>query len=332
MRFRPLFLSVLSSLMIVGAVAEHACQVPVDIVGIEKGKDSGGIIRGLKAEDLAATVSKGHNVPIHALTYDATARRIVFVIDNARALPSDARKLEAQTAAYIVEHARPMDSFALITARGTLREVKFEQGRDAVKEALRDLSGDPKEKTSSLGPLDAVEQGIEWLGVPKDGDSILLMAMDLDGNHKANRKKIAQELEEHQIRLFGIAFGFVNLANSVKSRLTTTHLGMGIAEPLVGQQLINTGDENFYPLVADSGGFLSIQNAMDERRTFTVAERLPMLQQTGMQLYQIMAEFYHMTVSLPDAHTAYWEIELSDSAKQHWTPVSSIYPQVVNCK
>jgi hypothetical protein len=332
MRFRLPFLSVLSSLMVISAIAEQACQVPVDVVGIEKGKDSGGIIRGLKAEDLSATVGKGHNVPIHSLTYDATARRIVFVIDDTRALTTDARKLEAQTAAFIVDHARPMDSFALITARGTMREVKFELGRDAIKEALRDLSGDPREKTTNLGPLDAVEQGIEWLGAPKTGDAIFLMAMDLDGNHKTNRKKIAQELEEHHIRLFGIAFGFVNLANSVKSRLTTTHLGLGIAEPLVGEQLMNTGEENFYPLVVNSGGYLSIQNAMDERRTFTLAQRLPTLQQIGMQLYQIIAEFYYMTVTLPDAHTAYWEVELSDAARQRWTPVSSVYPQVVNCK
>ncbi len=319
-------------LSVMGAIAQ-SCDIPVDIVGLEKGKDSGGIIRGLKAEDVVAIVGKGKHAPIESLTYDATPRRILFVLDTTRELPSDARRAEAQTALSILDRARPMDSFALITARGSAREVKFDQGRTALKDALQDLSNDPRDKPSSLGVLDAVEQGIEWMGTPKPGDAIFLMAMDLEGNHKTNPRKTAQVLHEHHIRLFSIALGFVNLANSVKATQAMTHLGLGLAEPLVGGVLYDNGEQNLYPMVVNSGGFLSVQNANDGRREFKLSERLPRMQQIGMQFYQIIAEFYHLKVSLPDAHTREWTVELSDSAKQRWTPIWSVYPQeVYGCK
>jgi hypothetical protein len=329
MSFRGLILSLSCLVMAASAAAQQACDLPVDVVGVEKGKTAGGIIRGLQASDLLVTLSGGSHVPIGSLTYDAGPRRIVFVIDTARELPSDARKAEAQTAAYILDHSRPMDSFALITARGTAREVKFDQGRDAVKEALRDLSGDPREKSSGVGVLDAVEQGIDWLGSPKPGDAIFLMVMDSEGNHKTNHKKIAQVLEERHIRLFSIAFGFVSLGNSVKSVQAMTSMGLGESKPLVGELNYSTGDQALAPLVLNSGGYLHVQDATNERTVFKLAERMPRLQQMGMQFYQMIAEFYYMKVNLP-AHVANWTVDLSETGRQKWTPIWSVYPQAVN--
>src|SRR5260370_41068997 len=73
-------------LSVMGAIAQ-SCDIPVDIVGLEKGKDSGGIIRGLKAEDVVATVGKSEHVPIESLTHDATPRRTLFLLDNTPTLP-----------------------------------------------------------------------------------------------------------------------------------------------------------------------------------------------------------------------------------------------------
>src|SRR5258708_16908002 len=132
-------------LSVMGAIAQ-SCDIPVDIVGLEKGKDSGGIIGGLKAEDVVAIVGKGKHAPIESLTYDATPRRILFVLDTTRELPSDARRAEAQTALSILDRARPMDSFALITARGSPREVQLNQCRPPLKDELTDLSNNPTHK------------------------------------------------------------------------------------------------------------------------------------------------------------------------------------------
>lgn len=329
MSSRGLILSLLCLMLAGGAVAQQACDLPVDVVGVEKGKTNGGIIRGLQASDLAVTVKGNDHVSVGSLTYDAGPRRIVFVIDTARELSSDARKAEAQIADYILAHARPMDSFALITARGTAREVKFEQGRDAVKEAVQDLSNDPKEKSNGLGVLDAVERGIEWMGSPKPGDSIFLLVMDSEGNHKTNAKKVAQELEDHHIRLFGMAFGFVNMNSTVKSYQDFSRLGLGESKPLTGEIQMSNGDQALAPLILNTGGFLHALDTLDERRVFKPAESMPVLQQTGMQFYQLIAEYYHLKVNAP-GHLANWKVNLSSAGLEKWTPYLSVYPQTVN--
>jgi hypothetical protein len=331
MSSRGLILSLLCLMLTGGVLAQQACDLPVDVVGVEKGKTNGGIIRGLQASDLAVTKGNDH-LSIGSLTYDAGPRRILLVIDTARALPSDARKAEAQIALYLLAHARPIDSFALITARGTAREVKFEQGRDAVKEAVQDLSNDPREKPNDVGVLDAVERGIEWMGSPKPGDSIFLLVMDSEGNHKTNAKKVAQELEDHHIRLFGMAFGFVNMKSTVKSYQDFSRLGFGESKPLTGEINMSNGDQLLAPLVLNSGGFLHALDTMDERRVFKLAESMPGLQQAGMQFYQIIAEYYHLKVTVP-GHLANWTVNLSPAGLEKWTPYLSVYPQTVNsCK
>jgi hypothetical protein len=329
MSSRGLILSLLSLVMAGSAAAQQACDLPVDVVGVEKGKTAGGVIRGLQAGDLSVMIGTNH-VPIGSLTYNAGPRRILFVIDAPRDLPSDARKAEAQVAGFILDHARPMDLFALITARGPAREVKFDQGLAAVKSAVQDLSSDPTgEKSSGLEVLDAVERGIEWMGSPKPGDAIFLLVKDSEGSHKTNHKKIAQELEEHHIRLFSMAFGYVNLNSSVKSSQDFTHLGLGEVQPAVGNFTYNTGDQAMPPLVLNSGGYLHVHDATNERYVFKLTETLPKLQQVGMQFYQIIAEFYDMKVNLP-GHVVNWTVGLSDTAKQKWTPIWSVYPRAVN--
>jgi hypothetical protein len=330
MSLRNLLFILCIFLTAMAALAQKTCDVPMDIVAVEKARNTGGIIRGLKVEDLAATISKSTPLSIESLTYDAAPRRIIFVIDTTHQLPKDARKAEALTAAYILDHARPMDSFALITARGTAREIKFEQGRDAVKQALADLSGDVHEKNSNLGVLDAVEQGLEWLGSPKPGDAIFLLAMDTEGNHKTNAAKIAQQLEKQQVRLFSIAFGFVNLNYNVKSTQTTTSSALATVTRDEGTLVYDNGEQNVYPLTVNSGGLLHTDNAMDEHKAFVLAQQLPQLQKVGMQFYQIMAEFYHMNVNFPEGKAAGWTVELSSKARERWLPVWSVYPRVVN--
>ncbi len=329
MSFRGLILSLFSLVAVGGAAAQLACELPVDVVGVEKGKTNGGVIRGLRANNLLVTLSSGNHVPIGSLTYDAGPRRIVFVIDAPGALPSDARKAEAEIAANILDHARSIDSFALITARGPAREVKFDQGVSAVKAALQDLSGDPKGKSSGLGTLDAVERGIEWLGSPRPGDAIFMLVMDSQDNRKATLKKVAEDLEDHHIRLFSIALGYVNQKNPTKSNQTITDHGLALTEPLVGEIVYENGDQDLSPLTLNSGGYLYGENATDPHRVFKLAERGPRLQQVGMQFYQLIAEVYFMKINLP-GRVSNWTVGLSEGGREQWTPVWSVYPRAVN--
>jgi hypothetical protein len=64
-------------------------------------------------------------------------------------------------------------------------------------------SGPDNGKEKELG----VMAGMEWFGAPQLGDSIVVMAADMEGNHKTNAKLVARALEEKHIRMFGLALG-----------------------------------------------------------------------------------------------------------------------------
>lgn len=132
------------------------------------------------------------------------------------------------------------------------------------------------------------------------------------------------------MRLFSIAFGFVNLNYNVKSTQTTTSSALATVTRDEGTLVYDNGEQNVYPLTVNSGGLLHTDNAMDEHKAFVLAQQLPQLQKVGMQFYQIMAEFYHMNVNFPEGKAAGWRVELSSKARERWLPVWSVYPRVVN--
>lgn len=92
---------------------------------------------------------------------------------------------------------------------------------------------------------------------------------------RANAKMVAKALEDSHIRMFGLALGPVETKSKVTrgTMTSTTSQGPARTEPLVGEFVYNTGDENFFPLTANSGGLvLSVMNA-DPRRTWRSTTR-----------------------------------------------------------
>ena len=307
-------------------IAQSACTVSVPIDAVVA---PGGVVRDLKVSDLAAENVKKQNLKIESLTYDVNARRILFVLDTVRDLPPDARKAEARIVEQILSSARPVDTFGLITARGTARSVKFDQGKDAVKGAADDLASDPKEKESGLGVLDAVAEGMEWFGAPQPGDSIFLMAMNLDGNHKSNAKKIAQELERRHIRLFGVALGPVNLGSTVATQSDNYRGKFSYAQ---AGDMPDYRDQDFYPLALNSGGFLYGDNALNEQREYKLTdEHLQKLQGMAIQFYQVMTEYFHLQIALPSNSEA-WKLSLSGSGQERLSKPVLLYPRQISCQ
>src|SRR5215472_5821947 len=86
-------LSLFLILAISTGAAQSSCSVdvPIDVVGL-----GGGVIRDLKPADLTAETVKNQSLKIESLTYDASPRRVLFVLDTVHDLPSDARKAEAK--------------------------------------------------------------------------------------------------------------------------------------------------------------------------------------------------------------------------------------------
>lgn len=321
------FSSFLFMVLAVGVgLAQSGCSVdvPVDVVS-----SPGGVVRTLQAADLVAENSKNETIKIESLTYDVNARRILFVLDTTHDLPSDARKAEARMVEKILSSARNIDSFALITARGTSRAVKFEQGKDALKQAVADLVNDPKEKASAPGVLDAVAEGMSWFGDPQPGDSILLMAMNLGINHHTNPRKIAQELHDHHVRLFGVALGPIKLNSSVATQSDNYRGNFSYVQ---AGDMPDYREEDLYPLVMNSGGFLYGDNAINEQREFKLTdEHLQKLQSMSMQFYQLMVEYFHLRVQSP-SNSESWKLGLSSSGQERFTQPVLLYARQLSCQ
>lgn len=299
-------------------------DVPVDVV-----RSPGGVVRDLKVADLVAENTRNQDLKIDSLTYDVNARRILFVLDTVHDLPSDARKAEAKMVERILSSARNVDSFALITARGTSRVVKFEQGKAAVQQAVADLAGDPKEKASAPGVLDAVSEGISWFGDPQPGDSILLMAMNFGTNHKTNAKKIAEELESRHIRLFGVALGPINLGSTVATQSDNYNGKFAYAS---AGDMPDYREQEFYPLVLNSGGFLYGDNAINEQRAYKLTDdHLQKLQAMSMQFYQFMVEYFHLRVESP-SNSESWKLTLSASGQERLAKPVLLYARQLSCE
>src|SRR5579864_391179 len=251
-RTRVFFLiSTLLSLAFSATAQQAACtaaDVPVSVI-----KVNGDPVEGLAAADFMAQLKK-QSLAIQSATYDGGPRRILLVLDETRELSAEAHKAAIEFATAIISSAQPQDSLALLTARGAEGAVKFGADRPALLHALNE-NRDAQARGKQLGVMDAVAEGITWFGQPQMGDSIVLIAMDLEGNHNTNFKNVARLLEEHRIRLFGVALGHLELTNQTSSVQMTGRQGMGYVDPgmpMWGQ----TGDANFLPLTVNSGGYI----------------------------------------------------------------------------
>jgi hypothetical protein len=290
---------------------------------------SGDVFRGLATEDFDAHVKK-KPVSLKSLTYDEGARRILIVIDADRKLSADTRKAEAILVETILAGARPEDTFALLPARGPGREVKFTTDRRAIAEAIGWASKEGKE----IGVLDAVMAGIEHFGAAQSGDAIVVIAAELEGNHKANAKMVAKALEEHHIRMFGLALGPVATKSSVASGTMTSTTSQGLAwtTPATGDVVYNTGDEQFFPLTINSGGLvLGVMN-MDPRRSYDMGNpRLVQdVQQKARSISKMISTFYRMQVEPPPlSHAEDWSLDVSDSIRKHSQQMFVLYPRAL---
>src|SRR6476646_10020126 len=319
-------LSVILVLSSIGLAQQSACKatdVPVGVISV-----SGNVFRGLAAEDFIGRVQK-KPVAVKALAFDDGPRRVLIVADLSKKLSADSRKAEDEMIKTLLASARPSDTFAIMPARGLGQDIKFTEDRSAISQALGQ-PGDGK-RGKEPGVLDTVMTGIEWFGTPQPGDSIVVIASELEGNHKANARMVAKALHDSHIRMFGLALGPVETKNSVSSHLTTSTMSQGLAEaqPLVGSIVYDTGDEHFFPLTTNSGGLvLGVMNA-DPRRTYSMADPhlAESVRQKARSVSNMIAAYYRMKVEPPGiARPTDWDLTISDEVQKHSTPMFVLYP------
>jgi hypothetical protein len=319
-------LSIVLGLSTVTMGQQSACkagEVPVGVISM-----SGDIFRGLAAEDFVGRLQK-KSVPVKTLTYDDGARRVLFVVDANKKLSADARKAEGELVRTIMEAARPEDTFGLIFAHGQGQQVKFTSDRSAITAALGGdgITNSGKES----GVLDSVMDGMQWFETPQSGDSIVVIAADTEGNHKANAKAVARALAEKHIRMFGLALGPVATKSSVAggSMTSTTSQGLAWTTPLVGEAVYITGDDHFFPLTVNSGGLvLGVMNG-DNRRSYSMQDPkvLAAVRQKARSISKMISAYYRMQIEAPQlAHPEDWSLTINEDMQKHSQPMFVLYP------
>lgn len=322
-----MFLRLISSVAIIASLSFAATaqtascksmEVPVGIVN-----GNGESFHGLSAAEFSARAGKAP-VTLKGMTYDSGPRRIVLVVDTSKKLSGDTRKAEQTLVQTMLNTARPEDSFAMVTARGPQHVIKFGEDHAAFIAALPE---DPESQHGKeQGVLDAVIQAIKLFGDAKPGDSIVVMAADLEGSRTTNAKKVASALEEHQIRLFGLALGPVSTKNMALSGQTTTAWGLANSQSAVGDFIYDTGDQDFYPLTRDSGGLVLAVMNYDPRLTYSMKDPKfqARIKQQTLVLYNMIAGYYR--VQLETTRDGEWSFEPSPEVRKAVPNMFLLYP------
>ena len=325
MFFRLLTLSILFGLAAVCVAQQSICkavELPVGVISV-----TGESFRGLNAEDFNGHIQK-KSLGVKSLVYDDGPRRILIVLDASKKLSNDSRRAEGEMIETLLAGSRPEDSFALIHARGPGRVVKFTTDRGAITQEIG-ASGisDGKE----FGILDAVMAGIEHFGTPQSGDAIVVIAADTEGNHKANAKTVARALDEHHIRMFGLALGPVATKNSVAggTMTSTTSQGLAWTTPGVGDIVYDTGDDHFFPLTVNSGGLVLGAMNMDPRRSYNMTDvnLVQRIRQQARSIAKMISTFYRIQLESPQlSHPENWSLNISETIQKQSGQMFVLYP------
>jgi len=306
--------------------AQTACskvEIPVSVVNATLDT-----FRGLAAEDFAAQPQKG-KVEIKSAALDEGPRRMLLVVDTSKKLPANARAAEVELIKAMVAASRPEDSLALTTARGPGGIVRFGEDRNGLIEAI---SPEGKASRSNEGILDAVMDGIEWFEGARPGDAIVLIAADLEGNHKANPKTVAKALADRHMRMFGLALGPVTATSTVASHMVTHTVSQGLAEatPAIGAIIYETGDLNFYPLTTNSGGLLLsvINGNRDLSFSMDDPKQQQRVRQKGRQVVGMVDTFYRLQIDQPQfSHPETWTLDVKDTVRKLAPAMWILYPR-----
>lgn len=299
-----------------GSAEQPPCdtEVPLNVV-----LPDATLVRGLKGENFVAR-TKHESVRIESLTTDSGRRRILFVVETGKHVPDTARAVGATVLSHVLSIARTQDSFALLTARGPRREIRFGSGREALNAAVEEFKSAPRGKNQEGGVLDALLEASEWFREVKPGDAIFVMTMGIESAHRAGYSKVRSALADRRIRLFGFQLGQM-IAGSYQ-----TEFSLGLWGQYSLQSSVSPNQENVFALGFESGGFVCYENTAGgpQRQYKLTDERLEIVKVLGRQMYKAATNYYSLRAELPRRD---YVIELADPMKQNLPQAVVTYPR-----
>ncbi len=289
-------------------------NVPVNVV-----LPNNALVRGLDGHSFVAR-NKSAPLTVQSFSVDRGPRRIAFVLETGKSIPRAARKIGTSVISGILSNARAEDSFALLTAHGPRKELRFGTSRVTVQNSLEQLAIPPEGRNQIGGVLDAVLEAVGWFQQPQPGDAIVLITMGIESPSRTSYGKVRDALAEGGIRLFGFQLGPI-IGGYYRARLTAEP--GGVLVPIVD---IDPNEENLFALGGGAGGFVFVESAAgDPRREYKpTEERLHLLSKSGGQIYKAVIEYYRLRLETPKRGLV---LDLADPVRKQFRQAEVIYPR-----
>lgn len=277
------------------------------------------LVQGLGSEGFVAREKSGSS-KIAAVISDRAPRHILFVVETGRRVPPTVRKVEGEILTEILKRARPEDSFALLTAYGPRREVRFGANNVTLASAIDEIAIGSSGKNEGTGVLDAIFEGINWFQPRSTGDTVLVLTLGIESKHQISFAKVRDGLAKEGIHVFGFQLGPF-FGGSYNAYLSTGPFGR---LSLTGW--FDPNRENLFTLSRYTGGFVALENAEgDPQKEYQLTDqRLQAIRHAAQQEYKAIVEFYKIQI---EGSPKDLEIDLAASVRRELPKAEVIYPR-----
>lgn len=263
----------------------------------------GRLLRNLKTDQFTAEFKHGPSPKILSATEDSGPRRILLVLETGSRVPTKILSVEASVVSDVLSEARAQDSFALLTARGPKKELRFGVPREAVLEATKDLISQ-NQAAPGVGVLDTLLEGTSWFSEPKPGDSVLLLTLGFDSEHKADYREVQRELASRQVRLFSIQFA-PGVMGTVGGTKITRSGGVTWVQPEIldftSVPLATANGQTVGVMSWTSGGYALEENMLgDPQHDYEItAKDVEAVKTAASRMQSAIEQYYHVYLDRP---------------------------------
>ena len=114
--------------------------------------------------------------------------------------------------------------------------------------------------------------------------------------------------------------------------MITSTISQGLAQetPLVGKIVYDNGDENYFPLTANSGGMVFGAMNGNSKRSYNLTDPklLQEIRQKATAVSKMISSYYRMQIDPPQiGHAEDWSLNINEEIQKHAPPMIILYPR-----